>query len=74
MSGDESSGSEMPCPKEDAAISWLGLSIGLDFYPAIKITRKVGLEFTAELAEKIEPENVHLEGDEWRIYAARTRG
>jgi hypothetical protein len=67
MSGDENLESQSPVPVEGAVPVWLGFSIAVDFYPAIKMTRKGGLQFTAELAEHLEPENVHLEGDEWRI-------
>ncbi len=67
MNPDESSGDQVPCPKDGAILIWLGFSIGVEFYPALKISRKTGLEFTRELAEHIEPENVHLEEDEWKI-------
>jgi hypothetical protein len=67
MNPDDSSGDRAPCPKEGAVPTWLGFSIGVDFYPALKISRKTGLEFTRELAEHIEPENVHLQEDGWKI-------
>jgi hypothetical protein len=64
---DETSGDQAPCPKEGMPPTWIAFSIAVDFYPAIKISRKAGLKFTTELAEHLEPENVHLEGDEWKI-------
>jgi hypothetical protein len=63
----EGAGELIPIPKEGAKVAFIGFSLSIDFYPAIRISRKDGLEFTAELAEIFEPEDVHLEGSEWRI-------
>lgn len=55
-------------PDENTRVVWLGFSLSVDFYPAIKIARKSGLEFTTELSEIFEPEDVHLEGtQQWAI-------
>ena len=54
-------------PDENAHPSLLGFGVSVDFHPAIKIARKPGLEFTAELSEIFEPEDVHLEGTQWEI-------
>lgn len=58
---------ELPIPEENAPIEWRGFSLAVDFYPPIKTTRKTGLEFSSELADVLEPEDVRLEGKEWRI-------
>jgi hypothetical protein len=72
MSGDESSGELIPAPKEGASPVWLGFSIAVNFYPPIRMTRKAGCEFTTQLSEHLEPENVHLDSDEWSIDGAGT--
>lgn len=54
-------------PAADAPVEWLGFSLAADFYPAIKLARKTGLEFTAELSDILEPENVRLENDGWSV-------
>lgn len=56
-----------PVPDENAPVEWLGFSLTVDFYPPVKVTRKTGLEFTAELAEILEPQSVQLEDGEWNI-------
>lgn len=70
MSEEESGDFLMPIPDANAPIEWLGFSLMIDFYPSIKLSRKTGLEFTADLSEILEPENVHLEANEWRIHGA----
>ena len=54
-----------PIPDENAPIEWLGFSLAFDFYPPIKVSRKIGLQFAAEIAEILEPEDVQLFGSEW---------
>jgi hypothetical protein len=68
MSDDENLSGLIPCPAEGASPSWLGYALSVDFYPLIKISRKTGLEFAAELSGHLEPENLHLEGNEWKIF------
>src|SRR5665213_2455776 len=63
----EDGGELIQLPDENAPVAWLGFALSVDFYPAIKIARKSGLEFTAELSEIFEPEDVNLEGTEWAI-------
>jgi hypothetical protein len=68
MSEGHEEGSELiPIPQEGSKVSFIGLELSIDFYPAIKMSRKVGLEFIANLAEILEPEDVHLEGGEWTL-------
>jgi hypothetical protein len=58
---------DVPLPKEDAKVEWKHASIQLDFHPAIKLTRKLGLEFAGKLTDWLEPIDVQLEAGEWRF-------
>lgn len=58
---------EIALPAENMALDWQRYYMRLDFYPAIKLTRRDGLSFAGTVSEYLEIESVHPGVSEWKI-------
>jgi len=54
-------------PIKGAQLERRGSYLAVVFHPSIRLTRKRGFEFAAELSQYIEPSNVHLDENQWRF-------
>jgi len=58
---------EINLPDENPTLDWKRYYSQLDFYPAIKLTRRDGLKFAEAISEYLELEDVQPGVSEWRM-------